>query len=450
MDEEKKLPNYPSSADVKKHFVKEIDQLLDDIDKIKKGKINFFTKIVGKKIIDAADKEMGTVHDLIISSIDKAPEVIAVVFKEGKNMKKIPFKNVNRIKENIYLLTKTEETEIRNAEENDILVGKSLLDKQLVDTDGLKVVRVNDIAFSKIDNRFIIVSIDVGMKGIFRRLGMSKLGKLMNVKEKLLPWDYVEPLEIELGKIKLTIPRKKLSALPPMEIADVIEELSPRDRGMVFNMLDNKTAAETLEELSPDIQKNIIENLRNQKVAAILEQMDADKSADILNTVTKERSERLLNLMKKDVALGVENLLSYDHETAGGIMTPNFVSIFSNHTAQETIDYLRKISPSAKHAYYLYVINDIKKLVGVLSLRNLIVAPPEKKVYEIMSRRVVSIYVNASKEDIAKTISAYNLLAIPVVNTEGQLQGVITVDDVLDVVIPRSWKRRPLHRNVTK
>jgi Mg2+ transporter MgtE len=230
----------------------------------------------------------------------------------------------------------------------------------------------------------------------------------------------------------------------PADIAEIVHELSPDDRSAVFAALDDEKAADTLEEIQePGMQASILERLDVERASDILEAMKPDEAADLLADMPKERAQLLLQKMEEDEAEDVEELLAYREDTAGGLMTTGYVAVLHTLTAAQAIDRLRELEPDAESVYYVYVIDEEEHLLGVLSLRDLIVAKPDTRIRDFMIEKVMSVPVDASIRDVGEVIAKYNLLAVPVVDQHNRIQGIVTVDDVMDRVLPpRAAARR--------
>ncbi len=340
-------------------------------------------------------------------------------------------------------------------EDCDILLSETLLDKQIIDTDGLKVIRVNDVLLTKTDDKLCITAVDVGTRGLLRRLGVEDLLSpiIEKVGNKLIAWEYVEPLNMyaegsACQNIQLKIPRSKLAEVHPADIADLMEELSHKERAMVFNALDSQTAAETLAEAAPEVQQSVVKNVKKSKLAEIFEHLAPDEAVNLISVLQKRVANELLGLIKPEKAKKIKELVEYDKDFAGSMMNPTFTSVPNYYTADQTIKYLRKIMVTAQHIFYVYVVDKDDNLVGVLSLRSLILAQPNDLVETFMRGKVISIDAKAPKKDAAKTILKYNLLALPVVSETGKLLGVVTIDDVLEKVAPSEWKKKEKMKHV--
>ncbi len=327
-------------------------------------------------------------------------------------------------------------------------LARDLLDKQIVDTHGSKVVRVNDLQLSEVDGQLRLVGADVGLRGLLRRIGtegaaervVGLLGR--KLPRGIIPWHLVEQLESGASSVRLAVPHGKLALLHPADIADIVEEMSADERLAVFEQLDVETAAETLSEVEPEMQASIVTELDEERAADILEEMDPDEAADLLQDLPEERREELVELMEKDEAQDVEELLTYPEDSAGGIMTTDFVALPRDLTTAEAIDRLRQLQPNPELAYYLYVVDAEGCLDGVISLRDLVVAEPAAKLGAVMDPQVLKVDAETTKEEVAALIAKYDLLALPVVDARRKLLGTVTVDDVVELMLPRGWKKR--------
>jgi Mg2+ transporter MgtE len=256
---------------------------------------------------------------------------------------------------------------------------------------------------------------------------------------QIIAWNEVETFGTA---VKLKIPHEKIAQLHPADIADIIEQLDPAQRTQVIESLDLETAADMLEETEPEVQRAIIESMDVEKAADIVEEMEPDEAADLLGDLSEARSEELLEHMEAEEAADVKELLAFDEDTAGGMMTTEYVAIPDSLTAADTIDRLRDLHPDAEIIYYIYVVDEDEQLVGVLSLRELIVAQPNMLISDIMEKNAITVHTNSSPEDVAQVMDKYNLLAVPVVDMENRLRGIVTVDDTLSTLVPQLRRHR--------
>jgi Mg2+ transporter MgtE len=238
------------------------------------------------------------------------------------------------------------------------------------------------------------------------------------------------------------VPHSKLAQLHPADLASIVEQLAPRDRAGILAALNDEAVADAMEEMEPETQVDVLEDLAPERAADILEEMSPDDAADLVADLDQDTRDEILAHMEQDEVDEVQQLLGYPEDSAGGIMTTGFIALAAHLTAAQAIDRLRELEPDAETIYYVYVTDDDGRLVGVLSLRDLIVAPPDAAIGDVMIHEPVAVAALADQDEVAEVVAHYNLLAVPVVDEEGRLVGIVTVDDALDTVIPTAWKKR--------
>ena len=411
----------------------------------------YLSFVLGQSIRDPEGRELGKLEDLIASPGPHLPVISAVLVRTGRNrMRNIAWSSFSYDPESerFSLSAPVDKVEEYIIGEEDLLLKTNVMDKQIVDVHNYRVVRVNDVRIEPSAGKLYLVGVDTGMRGLVRRMGLmhfsDKLAKIIKIKpdSHVIAWHDVEAFERGVGRIKLKVSSERLSALHPSDIARIVNELDPAQRSEIMESLDIETAAEVLTEADPEVQASIVENLEDELAADILEEMEPDEAADVLGDVSAEKREDILEEMEPEDAEDVKELLAYEDNTAGGFMTTEYVAISKDVTAQEAIEKIREIEPSAETVYYIYVVDSSEHLAGVISLRDLIIAPPLTRVEEFMVSKVVHVHLDAAIEEIAQAMSDYNLLAIPVVDDENRLQGIITVDDALEEILPEGWRRR--------
>jgi len=410
----------------------------------------FLSDFLRADVVDVHQKAVGSVRDLIVRIQEHYPVVTGVVLRpRGGAPESIGWHEV-RAWDDRELSLKVPASSLRpypNAE-TELWLARDVLDKQIVDTDGRRVVRVNDLQLQESGGEVLLVGVDIGARGLLRRIGVEQLGRRVrrlvgaDFPQRIVSWDAVDPVQSDERSVRLRISHQKLSKMHPADIAEIVSQLGGRDRAAIFESLDDETAADTLEESSDEVQAQILARLSDERAADILEEMSPDEAADLLADLPVERRAQLIAAMEADEAEDVEELLHYEEDTAGGLMTTEFVAIPVSLTAAQTIDRLRELEPNAESIYYVYVVDEEEKLLGVLSLRDLIVAKPDTKIADIMIKRVVAVPLDAQPEDVAAVIAKYNLLAVPVVDDDDRIQGIVTIDDAMDEVMPAGLKRR--------
>jgi magnesium transporter len=409
----------------------------------------YLSQVIGRPVRDRNDEPIGKVADLIVAVGDRYPPVTGLVVETDRRRIFLPWTSVDQLDDSgAKLSTLTMDLAKFHQRPDEILLRADLMDKQIVDIDGRKVVRVNDLRLDEVEGALHLVAVDVGASGLLRRLGvegsMRTVARNLHVQvpEKYIDWEDVDPVETSIASIKLRVPHAGLAELHPADLATIIDQLAPRDRAGVLASLGDDAVADAIEEMEPETQVEVLEDLEPSRAADILEEMSPDDAADLVADLSQTTRDEIFALMEKDEKAEVQELLGYPEDSAGGIMTTEFVAVPAHLTAAETIDMLRQLEPNAETIYYVYVTDDDGRLVGVLSLRDLIVAAPDTQIGEVMIKEPVAVGVLADQDEVAEVVAHYNLLAVPVIDEEGRLAGIVTVDDALDTVLPTAWKRR--------
>lgn len=400
-------------------------------------------------VLDKIGEEVGKVSDVLISQGEIFPRVCAWEVRKGKEFRLIPKDEIDYFSKRVIALTiQQDKIVLYEPSSRDLFLVKDLLDRQIIDIHGAKVVRVNDLKLMRLNHDFHLAGADIGLSGLIRRLNLEGpvktiLGLLRKPHpEQVVAWNFVELIPGEKPKVKLTVEQNKINQLHPADIAEILTSLSPQDRAVVMEALDEEKAASALGEVETGITLDILGDLSKEKVAAILKEMNPDDAADILGELPKEKVTEILSTLELREAADLENLLKHPENTAGGLMTTEFISLSEKLTVEQTIQYLREKAPDAETIYYLYVVDDEDQVIGVVSLRDLIVAKPTTLLSAIMAAKLVKVHSSASKEEVAELIAKYDLLAVPVVDESERLIGIITVDDVVDILLSRRWKRK--------
>ena len=416
----------------------------------------YLSEIQHRRVIEPNGNEVGKLADIAVVPQGQFPAAQWAILATPSGEKVVRWGDLAQEIGHLRLRNRLETTPEAQLPTEALRLARDLLDRQIVDTHGAKVVRVNDLQLSDVDGQLRLVGADVGLRGLLRRVGAESLAERVaglagrRLPRGIIPWHLVETLEpatpetAKSAAVRLTIPHAKLALLHPADIADVVEEMSADERVAVFQQLDLETAADALQEVEPEMQTAIVTDLPEERAADILEEMDPDEAADLLQDLPEERREELVELMEKEEAEDVEELLTHPEDSAGGIMTSDFVALDGGLTAAQAIDELRAKRPDPELTYYLYVVDSEGTLEGVLSLRDLVVASPETKVSEIMDPNVLKVDAETPKEEVAAFIAKYDLLALPVVDARRKLLGTVTVDDVVELMLPRGWKKRSL------
>jgi CBS domain-containing protein len=418
----------------------------------------YLSEIVGRRVVvetATRPRPIGKVVDLLIGKPDDAfPKIDGFVIKTKDGRRFAPVADILDLDAGGSVLLKTApEADALPAEQVLYLV-EDLLDKQIVDVDGRKVVRINDVEIANTGGALRVVAADIGAGGLLRRLGVRRFAPniFKRFPSTIIAWDNVAPIsDVNPVDVKLSVSEHRLARLHPSELADIIEELSAQDAVRVVRSLDDETAADAFEHLETDKQRELIEDIGTERAADIIEEMDADDAADLLGELDEEQQTRLLAEMPPETAGELRSLVQYEFDTAGGLMTTGYVWIYPHRTVEATIATIRAIAPESEFIYYLYVTDASRKLLGVLSLRTLLLALPTGFIHKLMETDLVSVPPDMKAEDAASTIARFDLLAVPVVDDDGKMLGIVTVDDAIDAIIPekiaKSLPRFTRHRS---
>src|SRR5205814_8076283 len=325
----------------------------------------------------------------------------------------------------------------------EVLLARDVMDKQLIDVDGKRVVRVNDVQIIEAAGDYRVTGADVSLQGLWRRLAPAGFVGTKKPVE-VLDWADVGYLATDAATVQLKSSSDKLARLHPVEIARLAEALSYHHGSEVVESLDDETAAETLEEMPAERQARILGDMDQERAADILEWMSPDEAADVLGDLPEEKAEDLLNRMETEEQADVAELLPYEDDTAGGLMTTEFVTLPRNLTVSEALARLREMAQTPNMIYYLYVVEHEEswKLCGVIALRNLILADPSISLEQMMRTEIQVAHVDDNADEVAQKIAEYNLLALPVVDEAGEILGIVTVDDAIELLLPKDWRQR--------
>ena len=408
----------------------------------------YLSRVIGNKVFDESGRTIGRLKDLIADVSTSRPKIVAAKVRIGGMVKILDFNQFKITKSRSqYIVTCSSADVIELPSDTDLSLCKHVLDRQIVDIDGHKIVRVNDIRLAIVAAGTFAVAVDVGVEGLLRRLGLGKMVKSalrpfkFKVPSELILWDEVATVDFSNAGIKLSTKISKLSTLHPSDLADIIEDLDRNSQIEIFESLDHNKAADVLEELESEAQIAMLESMNIEKAADVLEMMPADEVADILDDLTDEKAEALLREMESEASDDVRELMEYPENTVGSLMSTDFISFNSNYSVSETLNELRKLKPESDTIYYLYVLDDESKLTATVSLRDIVISEPEIKLNEIMNDQIIYVYDTDKIDLIADMISKYNLLAIPVVEESMVMVGMVVIDDIVHTMI-KSRKRR--------
>ena len=413
----------------------------------------YISQLIGRQVVDFDGEKIGEMKDIIAVLRDGGiphPLIVAILVKNRKNEFFVPIADVIVLTSPVVPLNKKRKEIVEYSPgEAEMFLVRDILDKQIIDINGVRVVRVNDLELTRVNGEMYVANVDTSIPGLLRRIGIPGGRVFTGLKNGdgpagtggTIPWEAVELISSD-EPMRLKVPYEKVADLHPADLAEILSDLSRAETSAFLELLDLETLADTLEEVEPDFQASLIEEMTDERVADVLEEMSPDEAADLLAELPKDRSEELLKLMDREEAEDVRMLLAYPDDSAGGIMTTDFVAIQEDLTAAELIAMIRQNANDAETIYYIYVTDQENRLNGVFSLRQLVLANPDAHVSEFMETRVITVDLLDSQTDVAQVIAKYNLLAVPVIDEEKHMQGIVTADDALDKILPTAWKKR--------
>jgi magnesium transporter len=427
----------------------------------------FLSQVLNTPLEDQQDERIGKLVDVLLPTIQSEQAGVsypAALLVEGEddNMWRVPLQAVERRENTLHLLTERTQLATYTDTEQDIRLVRDVQDKRVVNFKRKKAMRVSDIAFA---DDWQILGIDTSMLGLVRRLAPAWLfGQPQDstIRAKLVPWHEIELInasypdqeEQEVPYTTAELPRVPgghLGEMHPADIAEIVHQLSATQGAHLIDRLDDETAADTMEEIDTERQLHILANLPPERASAILEHMGPDEVADLLAQLPPEQRQELLRLMNPEDSEEVQELLAYEEDTAGGLMTTDYITLNQTRTVDEALAAIRdNIREHDIRTAYIYCVEDETQdeqhILGVVSLWELLVANATQRLSELMEIDIIAVQADNDPHHVAEVMAKYNLLAVPVLDEQGILQGIITVDDVLDVLLPPERRRRPARR----
>jgi len=412
------------------------------------------SRLIGQPVRDSSADTIGVIDDLIAAVGTSHPPITGLVVRTGRRRIYLGWESVERMDAAgaTILATRVNISRFRRRDDEILLKG-DLLDKQIVDIDGRKVVRANDVILDFVEGAMRLVAVDVGTAGLLRRLGLPDtwINRLSGEQSRVasyIDWEDVDPLGSTIASVRLRVPHAGLSELHPADLATIVDQLTPRDRADIFSTLDEEVAAEALEELEPETRTDLLEDLEPERAADLLEEMSPDEAADAVAELSPVSRKEILRLMTKEERDDVQELLAHPEKSAGGLMTTEHVALRPQATVAEALAAIRRHEPDAEVAFAVYVVDGKRRLLGEVTLRDLVLAAPNTTVGELMEDEPVAVELLAHSDEVARVVTRYGLVALPVVDANHRLMGVITVSDALWDVLPEEWRRempRRLH-----
>jgi sporulation protein YlmC with PRC-barrel domain len=403
------------------------------------------TELLGLPVFDPTGGQCGRVRELAVAPQDDRARIAVLIVRTKSGDRVLPFSSVDSINGGLRIASAASTWAVADGSEGLFLLARDLLDQQIIDVHGRKVVRVNDVELHRDPGSqqpvLRVGSVDVGARGAVRRLlkGVVPVNALRallrQIPERAIPWDFVDLIETDPARrVKLKISHERLARLHPADIADIIEELAPDEREAVFETLDEEVAAEALEEVNPKVQKAIVESLDSDRAADIVEEMDPDAAADLLADLPAETSADILQEMAPQERLEMEELLEHRENTAAGRMNTDYMALPLDARAVDAVEALRKFEGGIETASTIYLIDSKGTLAGAVPLAKLVLALPETALLSLTQEPLISCRENASENVFSELFDKYNLITLPVIDEHSRLTGVITSDDVISLL----------------
>lgn len=403
----------------------------------------FLTSIVDRPVEGKTGEPIGRIEDLIVRiGDDRYPPISGLVVRDGRRRFFVPASLLQSLNGAARLSSSTVDLQSFSRRSGEVLLRRDVLDHQLIDITGRRIVRVNDVQLTRIEETYRVVGVDISPQALLRRLGPRSIAGRI-VGRQIVDWTDVQYLA-STAPVQLKVSYDRLAELHPVDLARIVDALSYRESAEIVAALDEETAAETLEEVSDERVADLLEGMDQERAADILEEMTPGAAADALEDLDDDVAEQLLARMEPEEAADVQALLEYDEDSAGRIMTTDFVRVSETATVGEALAVIRSLEevPDPLLAVYVVAPDDPDTLLGLVRLRILILSDPATPVTEVMDEDLPTVTPDERAENAARILAEYNLLAVPVLDEERRLLGIVTVDDALAVLLPEIWNRR--------
>jgi CBS domain-containing protein/sporulation protein YlmC with PRC-barrel domain len=404
----------------------------------------FLTSLVDRPVEGKTGESIGKLEDLIVRFGDEQyPPITGLLVRDGRRRFFVPARLLQSMNGSARLASSTVDLQPFSRRNGEVLLRTDVLDHQLIDVTGRRIVRVNDVQLAQVEGGGLhVVGIDISPQALLRRLGPRALAGRI-VGRHVIDWSGVQYLA-SAAPVQLKVSYDRLADLNPVDLARIVDALSYREGAEILAALDNETAAETLEEVSDERVADLLEGMDQERAADILEEMTPAAAADALEDLSDEIAEQLLARMEPEEAADVQTHLAYDEDSVGRIMTTDFVRVAEGSTVGHALEQIRSLEevPDPLLAVYVVAADDSGKLRGIVRLRTLILSAPETPLAEVMDDDAPTIDAEDRAEDAARVLAEYNLLAVPVLEDDRRLIGIVTVDDAMAVLMPEVWQRR--------
>jgi len=410
----------------------------------------FVSQVRGRPVFDLDGTRVGTLRDFVIPTDVPYPPIRSIVVSAAGGNLSVPWNDVASVTPKGAALRRRFVAGVYRAPSDDddlVWLARDVLDRQIVDTEGAKLVRVNDVALTALNEEMRVAGVDASTSGLLRRSGLERIAAAFRrTPGPLIDWEQVD-IGPALSDLHLRVPYDRLRRMHPADIANVVNQMSPGEAADVLEALDDETAARAMAELPEERQAVVLSAMEPEEAADVLEEMEPDEAADVLGDLTEERAHELMELMEPEAASEVRELLSYDEDTAGGLMSCTAVAIDEDQTIGEAVAAVRTAIADGDEVDEVYVLR-AGRIVGILSFATLLAAPAEAVAASVMQRDVHHVETGDSDEEVARTMVHYGLISVPVLDRDGRLKGAVAIGDVIDLFAPKVWHSRPRRTGV--
>ncbi len=406
------------------------------------------TALLGTPVTDAQGQLRGKLKDIAVNTGPDGGRVAGLVLKTRDGLAIVASQEVMETPAGTLELRSPGALAPLHDGGNFLYLQQDLVDRQIIDINGRKVVRVNDVDLEWLGHGAAhllrVAEVEIGLRGAFRRIfkGILPRTRLETISRKLaahsIPWQFVDVIEPDQARrVKLRIEHERLADIHPSELADILEDLAPAEREAIFTSLDEGVAAETLEEVDPKLQKSLLEKLDEERIADIVEEMDPGAAADLLAELPEDRSDAILEEMEPEERHEVEELLEFDEHSAAGSMTTEFVAVSRDASVAQAVQALRNFEGDPEGVTEVYLLDEKRVLRGVVPLARLVMAQPESKLNVLSEPRVLSCPAEMRQNELAEMFDKYNLHALPVVDSQGRMVGAVQAEKVISFLRER-------------
>jgi len=419
----------------------------------------YFSDLMNKEVLDKDGDFVGAIYDIVVRPTEVYPQSALLIIRRGFPNRKYSLINWNDIQEIDEEQTrlKIEKSKLifteRHNNKEELTLRRDILDQQVVDTYNHKVIRVNDIHLLFVDHSLMVAHVDISARGLIRRLGFEKfvdfLVGVLNKnapylkKEYLLSWKYIQPLSVNPVSmtIKVNVPEKQFSKIPAADLGEIFLDLNINQQNLLFKSLDVATQARIFTHIDFKTQKLLIEEMVDKKIAEILQHVPSDEATDFLEKLSKDKAERFLNLMESKYSKKLSQLLGYSSDSAGGLMTAEYMAFIKDTPIESVLKQIKERTFKVEPAQFVYIVDENHHLVGCTNFRRLILADPLAPIQKAAFPKTYFVHLDSSVKEVAYLMEKYKYYAIPVVDNNHMLQGIVTVDDILSQVISIAWRR---------